>query len=216
MFKDTLEKIIQKKVKIAIIGLGYVGLPLAHELSKTFNVIGFDIDTKVIDKCKNCQKGRNIKFSSNSQSLSEASIFIIAVPTPVGKDNKPDFSALINASRIVGEYLKKDSLVIYESTVYPGATEEICIPELEQVSKLRCKEEFKVGYSPERISPGDDEHGICKVIKVISGIDKEALQGVQHIYQKVVKAGIYPVSSIRIAEAIKVIENTQRDINKGH
>lgn len=213
MFNCIINNLIAKEEKIAVIGLGYVGYPLAEALSKTFSVIGFDIDSNIIDRYAESGKEGNIVFSSNSNVLNTASVFIVAVPTPVDKNNRPDFSALVNASELVGSYLKKDALVIYESTVYPGATEEICIPILEKKSGLKCKDDFKVGYSPERLSPGDDEHNIYNVIKIVSGIDLEALQSVQFIYQNIVKAGVYPVSSIRVAEAIKVIENSQRDVN---
>ena len=212
MLENTIKDIAVKKQKIAVIGLGYVGFPLAKALSKKFSVIGFDINPKVIDRYTKQKEKNNIFFSNDPEILQSASIFIIAVPTPVKEDNRPDFSALESATELVGRYLKKDTIVIYESTVYPGATEEICIPILEKVTGLKCKDDFKVGYSPERLSPGDNEHNVYEVIKIVSGVDTETLKCIQFIYESVIEAGVYPVSSIRVAEAIKVIENTQRDV----
>ena len=166
----------------------------------------------MIDRYTKQKEKNNIFFSNDPEILQSASIFIIAVPTPVKEDNRPDFSALESATELVGRYLKKDTIVIYESTVYPGATEEICIPILEKVTGLKCKDDFKVGYSPERLSPGDNEHNVYEVIKIVSGVDTETLKCIQFIYESVIEAGVYPVSSIRVAEAIKVIENTQRDV----
>ncbi len=212
------------KEKICIVGLGYVGLPLALEFGKYQKVYGFDINEKRIESLK---KGvdyngehtkeeilnKNIEFSSDPKIISQSNFLIIAVPTPIDKHKKPDITALKSASELVGKHMKKGSVVVYESTVYPGLTEEICIPILEKTSNMKSGTDFKVGYSPERINPGDKEHTIDKIIKVVSGQDKETLKIVARVYSKIIKVGVYEAPSIKVAEAAKVIENTQRDIN---
>ncbi len=206
-------------MQIVVTGLGYVGLPLALAFSKSggHNVIGFDIDNERISRLKNEIK-ENIAFTSNLVDTvaltTENPVFhIIAVPTPVDEYHQPDLTALLSATKSVAQVLKKGDIVVYESTVYPGCTEEECVPLLEQISKLKCGNDFKVGYSPERINPGDNTHTLEKVKKVVSGCDNEALEQISSIYKTVVKAGIYKTSSIKIAEAAKIIENTQRDVN---
>ena len=215
---------MQRK-KIAIIGLGYVGLPLAIEFGKKRNVIGFDIDHKRVDALK---KGvdstqevsyqelintENIVFTSKLSHLSECSIFIVTVPTPVHPDKGPNLSPLISASEMVGSVLKPGDLVIYESTVYPGATEEVCIPILEKISNLIINKDFSCGYSPERINPGDKERHVTSIVKVTSGSSEAASKEVDELYKEIIKAGTYLAESIKVAEASKVIENTQRDVN---
>ena len=213
------------EIKIAIIGIGYVGLPLLVKLSKFYKVLGFDIDQKrVIElqdgydrtgeiKNKNLLKSENISYTFNQFDLNEANVFIITVPTPVDEANNPDLNLLKNACLLVGNYLSKNNIVIFESTVYPGSTREVCIPILEDISKLKLNKDFGVGYSPERINPGDKKHTIENVVKIISGSDIETLNRVDQIYKKIISAGTFKASSIEIAEAAKVIENTQRDLN---
>ena len=210
---------------VAVIGLGYVGLPLVVEFGKTSRTIGFD---RIPAKVKSCQRGtdpsrelpdealrsaRFAEYSADPRVLAEADVVIIAVPTPVDKAHIPDFSPLIDASTTVGQNLKKGAVVIYESTVYPGATEEICIPILERESGLKWKQDFFVGYSPERINPGDKEHTLTTICKVVSGDTPETLERVAALYERIVTAGVHRTKSIQAAEAAKVIENTQRDIN---
>lgn len=214
-------------IKIAVIGLGYVGLPLALAFSKKFKVIGYDINDKRVQELKNGHDktlevddddlkialSKNLKFSSNLINLKEYNFFIIAVPTPVDKNNRPNLTPLLKASQSVGSVLKKDDIVVYESTVYPGATEEKCVPELEKISNLKFNKDFFCGYSPERINPGDKEHTITKIKKITSGSTKEVANIVDSVYASIIKAGTFKASSIKVAEAAKVIENTQRDIN---
>lgn len=214
-------------IKIAIIGLGYVGLPLAIAFSKKFEVIGYDIEK---NRIKELQNGHDktlelsdaeldialkngIKFSSNLTDLKEYNFFIIAVPTPVDKNNRPDLSPLIKASQDVASVLKKGDIVVYESTVYPGATEEECVPVLEKFSKLTFNKDFFCGYSPERINPGDKEHTITKIKKITSGSTIEISDKVDSVYSSIIEVGTFKASSIKVVEAAKVIENTQRDIN---
>jgi UDP-N-acetyl-D-galactosamine dehydrogenase len=210
-------------MQIVVTGLGYVGLPLALAFSKSgrHSVIGFDIDNERVSRLKNEIK-ENIVFTSNLAntlantfvSSTENPVFhIIAVPTPVDEYHQPDLTALLSASKSVAQVLKKSDIVVYESTVYPGCTEEECIPLLEQISKLKCGKDFKVGYSPERINPGDNTHTLEKVKKVVSGCDSEALEQIASVYETIIEAGIHKTSSIKIAEAAKIIENTQRDVN---
>lgn len=211
--------------KIAIIGLGYVGLPLAVEFGKKFNVIGFDIDSKRITElqtghdrtleveAEHLAEASNLTFSSNKQDLVEANIYIVTVPTPIDKHKQPDLTPLVKASQMLGEVIARGDIVIYESTVYPGATEEVCIPELEKVSKLAFNRDFFAGYSPERINPGDKEHRVTNILKVTSGSTPEIAEKVDALYKSIIKAGTFKASSIRVAEAAKVIENTQRDVN---
>lgn len=217
---------MNKDIKIAVIGMGYVGLPLAVEFAtKGFKVIGFDINEKKINKylsgedptneigSKRIKEVKNLVFTAEEEKLKEVDFYIVAVPTPVLENNMPDFSPLIKASEIVARNIKKGSIIVYESTVYPGATEEICLPILEKLSNLKCPEDFKIGYSPERINPSDKVNTLTKIIKIVSGIDKESLDTIASMYSSIIEAGIYKASSIKVAEAAKVIENSQRDIN---
>jgi UDP-N-acetyl-D-galactosamine dehydrogenase len=213
-----------KKI-IAVIGLGYVGLPLAIEFGKNRPVIGFDINKKRINDLKSHQdftlevssadlkKANYLTYSFNFQDLHDAEIFIVTVPTPIDKVNRPDLNPLINASEIVGKALKKGSIVIYESTVYPGCTEEVCVPILEMFSGLKFNEDFYCGYSPERINPGDKINTLTKIKKITSGSTPEIADLVDHLYASIISAGTYKASSMKVAEAAKVIENTQRDLN---
>jgi UDP-N-acetyl-D-galactosamine dehydrogenase len=209
---------------IAVIGLGYVGLPLAIEFSKFFRVIGFDINSKKIISLKkgideNLEiknidfKKKNILFTNNPNTLHEASFFIICVPTPILPNFKPDLSYIINATKLVGGFLKKGDLVIYESTVFPGCTEDICNPILERISKLKINKDYILGYSPERINPGDKKRKLTKIAKVISASSKVGLIKIYKIYSKVIKAKIYKATSIKVAEASKILENVQRSLN---
>lgn len=209
---------------ISVTGLGYVGLPLAIEFAKKYKVIGFDQNNariselkKGYDRTKEISRDElgatKILFTSNSQDLKNANFHIIAVPTPVNNANQPDMAHVLGASKSVGAILKPKDIVVYESTVYPGATEEDCAPILESASGLRCGVDFKIGYSPERINPSDKQHTLTTIIKVVSGQDHEALETISAVYGSIVKAGIYKAESIKIAEAAKVIENTQRDLN---
>ncbi|WP_271397041.1 nucleotide sugar dehydrogenase [Salinicoccus roseus] len=210
--------------KIAVVGLGYVGLPVAVAFGKNQNVIGFDINDYRIDELKNGYdrtnevekedlKNSSIHFTSDKCELRKADFIIVAVPTPINKNNQPDLTPLLGASKTVGSALTKDTIVVYESTVYPGATEEDCVPVLEGASGLKCGEDFFVGYSPERINPGDKKHTFETITKVVSGQTPEVLEIVAEVYGSVVKAGVYKATSIKVAEAAKVIENTQRDVN---
>ena len=213
--------------KIAIVGLGYVGLPLAVEFSKKYNVIGFDINAIRIQELQSgidktleletseLKKASNLKYTSDLNEISDCTIYIIGVPTPVNENNEPDFTNLISASKNIGKVLKKNDIVIFESTVYPGATEEICVPELAKNSNLTFNKDFYVGYSPERINPGDKSHRLTDIIKVTSGSTQEAALLVDDLYSSIITAGTYKASSIKVAEAAKVIENTQRDVNIG-
>ena len=218
------QELVQKKKKLAVLGLGYVGLPIALEFANTIDVIGFDINEQRLDKMRNGIdpsgelsaeqfKNKSIEFSSSLDKLKEASFFIVTVPTPIDEHNLPDLKPLLSATKSIGKVLKKGDYVVYESTVYPGCTEEDCLPILEELSGLKCKTDFKIGYSPERINPGDTEHTITKILKVVSGCDEEALDEISATYQIIVKAGVHRASSIRVAEAAKIIENTQRDVN---
>ena len=224
MEKKIYQKLIDRETSLAVIGLGYVGLPIALEFAKKINVIGFDISQERIDLMKNKIDPSNelisndfencsIKFTSDLNVLKEASFFIIAVPTPIDDANLPDLKPLLAATRTISKVLKKGDYVVYESTVYPGCTEEDCIPILEEESGLRFKEDFKVGYSPERINPGDKVHTLQNVIKVVSGCCEESLQEIALTYELVVKAGVHRAPTIKVAEAAKIIENTQRDVN---
>ncbi len=222
MFKD----LIDKKKSIAVIGLGYVGLPLALEFAKKFKVIGFDIKPDRIKLLKNHIdpskelkpeefENTDILFTSELEDLKKSSFYIIAVPTPIDEYNNPDLKLLIAATKTVGASLKRGDYVIYESTVYPGCTEEDCVPVLEKLSGLKFQDEFKVGYSPERINPGDKEHTLTRILKIVSGCDQESLDEIAKVYGEIIKAGIYKASAIKVAEAAKIIENTQRDVNIG-
>jgi len=218
------EKLLKKENKLSVIGLGYVGLPIALEFAKELSVIGFDINKKRVDLMK---KGidpskelsesdfanSDIQFTSEPEDLKKASFHIVAVPTPIDKNNLPDLRSLISASEIVGKVIKKGDYVVFESTVFPGATEEICIPAIEKMSGLKFLSDFKVGYSPERINPGDKVHTLTNVVKITSGCDKESSEEIAKVYEHIIKAGIHRASSIKVAEAAKIIENTQRDLN---
>ncbi len=210
--------------KIAVVGLGYVGLPIAVHFGKKGPVTGFDINTgrieelrKGFDRNRDLDpaefKGIQTRFTSDPEELKKSDFLIVAVPTPVDEANRPDFTPLRKASATVGKNLSKGTIVVFESTVYPGATEEICVPILERESGLKCGVDFKVGYSPERINPGDTEHTFTKITKVVSGMDQETLDIASEVYASVVTAGVYKAASIKVAEAAKVIENTQRDVN---
>jgi UDP-N-acetyl-D-glucosamine/UDP-N-acetyl-D-galactosamine dehydrogenase len=210
--------------KIAIVGLGYVGLPIAVAFGKKEHVIAFDINQSRIDELQlgfdrneDIQKaefeGSKAEYTNNSERLREADFIIVAVPTPVDDAKRPDLTPLVRSSETVGKHLRAGSIVVYESTVYPGATEEVCVPILEKESGFTCGREFKIGYSPERINPGDHEHTFTKILKVVSGQDAETLETVASVYSSVVRAGVHKAASIKVAEAAKVIENTQRDLN---
>lgn len=210
--------------KVAVIGLGYVGLPLAVALAKHDKVIAFDKNSKRIDQLQNGQDqtneiasadllNKNLIFTDQAQQLTEADFFIVAVPTPIDDHNHPDLSMVISASETIAAHMPKNSIIVYESTVYPGVTEEVCIPALEKKSGLLNQKDFFVGYSPERINPGDKEHTLEKIVKIISAQDSASLDIIEEVYCRVVKAGVYRAPDIKTAEAAKVIENTQRDIN---
>lgn len=222
--KTLYEKIINKEEKIALIGLGYVGMPIAVAFAKKVDVIGFDLNKEKIRLYKQgidptkevgdeAIKKTSVKFTDDEKELKKAKFHIVAVPTPVNLDHTPDLNPVEGASRIVGRNLTPGSIVVYESTVYPGVTEDVCIPILEKESGLKCGRDFKVGYSPERINPGDKMHRLENIHKIVSGMDKETLKEIENIYNLVIEVGTYPVSSIKTAEAIKVVENSQRDIN---
>ncbi len=219
-----VQELLKKEKKLAILGLGYVGLPIALEFAKKIKVIGFDINEARLDKMRNsidpsgeldteAFNGCEIEFTSSIDKLREASFFIVTVPTPIDEHNLPDLKPLLGATRFIGKVLKKGDFVVYESTVYPGCTEEDCLPILEDESGLKVNADFKLGYSPERINPGDKEHTITRILKVVSGSDKEALDTIASVYEIIVKAGVFRASSIKVAEAAKIIENTQRDVN---
>lgn len=218
------EQIISHEESIAIIGLGYVGMPIAVSFAKKVNVIGFDVNNLKINLYKSgldptnevgdsALKNTSVFFTSDESHLRNAKFLIVAVPTPINQDKTPNLTPVISASEIVGRNLSPNSIVVYESTVYPGVTEEICIPILEKESGLICGKDFKVGYSPERINPGDKVHRLENIKKIVSGIDNNALQEIANIYSIIIDAGVYKASSIRVAEAAKVVENSQRDIN---
>ena len=220
----NIKDIEDRKVTIGVVGLGYVGLPLAVSFAKKFEVIGFDINKVKISKYMEGIDVTNevgneelskttIKFTSDESKIKKADFVIVAVPTPIDSHNKPDLTPVVGSSEIVGRNLKEGAIVIYESTVYPGLTEEICVPILEEKSRKKCGQYFKVAYSPERINPGDKEHRFETITKIVSGMDEETLNAVAALYGSVLKNGVYKASSIKVAEAAKVIENSQRDIN---
>ena len=220
IYKD----LVNKDKKMAIIGLGYVGLPIALEFARKISVIGFDIKPDRVEKMKNRIDpsnelvaedfdGCDIRFTSNIEDIREASFYIVAVPTPIDEHKKPDLTPVISATQTVGKVLSEGDYVVYESTVYPGGTEEDCIPLLAEISGLTYKEQFKVGFSPERINPGDREHTLTRIVKVSSGCDPESAEEIALTYELVIEAGVHRASSIKVAEAAKIIENTQRDIN---
>lgn len=218
------EKIVAKEEKLALVGLGYVGMPIAVAFSKKINVIGFDLNEAKIELYKNgidptnevgndAIKACTVDFTADETRLREAKFLIVAVPTPVNDDHTPDLTPVEGASRIVGRNLQKGSIVVFESTVYPGVTEEVCVPIMEAESGMKCGVDFKVGYSPERINPGDKVHRLETITKIVSGMDGETLEEVAKVYELVVAAGVHRAESIKVAEAAKVIENSQRDIN---
>lgn len=220
MYKELLDK----KKKLAIIGLGYVGLPIALEFAKKIKVVGFDINAERIQMMQNkidpsqelessAFDGCDIEFTNDLEILKQANFYIVAVPTPVDEYNIPDLIPVQRASETIGKVIKKGDYVVYESTVYPGCTEEDCVPIIEKISGLKMMTDYKIGYSPERINPGDKEHTITTIVKVVSGCCDESLTTIAKVYELVVKAGVYKASSIKVAEAAKIIENTQRDLN---
>lgn len=220
LYKDLSDK----KEKLSLIGLGYVGMPIAVAFAKKVNVIGFDLNAEKIALYKKgidptnevgdeAIKNTSVEFTADESRLKEAKFHIVAVPTPVNQDHTPDLSPVEGASEILGRNLVKGSIVVFESTVYPGVTEDVCVPILEKYSGLKCGTDFKVGYSPERINPGDKVHRLENIRKIVSGMDKESLEEIKNVYDLVIEAGTFPVSSIKTAEAIKVVENSQRDIN---
>ncbi len=218
------DKIVRGEERLALVGLGYVGLPIAVAFSKKINVIGFDLNKEKIalyqggidpthEIGNEALREATVEFTSDEADLKKAKFFIVAVPTPVNQDHTPNLAPVEGASRIVGRNLIKGSIVVFESTVYPGVTEDVCIPILEQESGLKCGVDFKVGYSPERINPGDKVHRLENITKIVSGMDEESLRDIKNVYDLVIEVGTYPVSTIKTAEAIKVVENSQRDIN---
>ncbi len=220
MYQDLLDK----KTELAVIGLGYVGLPIALEFAKKIKVIGFDINAGRVEMMRNKKDpsqelessafdGCDIEFTNDLEVLKRATFYIVAVPTPVDEHNVPDLIPVKRASETIGKVLKKGDYVVFESTVYPGCTEEDCVPIIEQISGLKMVDDYKIGYSPERINPGDKEHTITTITKVVSGCCAESLDLIAKVYELVVKAGVYKASSIKVAEAAKIIENTQRDLN---
>ena len=218
------EQIVEGKEKIALVGLGYVGMPIAVAFAKKAQVIGFDLNASKIDLYKSgidptnevgddVIKNTTVDFTSDPTRLKEAKFFVVAVPTPVNDDHTPDLTPVEGASRLLGQNLTKGSIVVFESTVYPGVTEDVCVPIIEKESGLKCGVDFKIGYSPERINPGDKVHRLETITKIVSGMDEESLDIIAKVYELVVEAGVYRAESIKVAEAAKVIENSQRDIN---
>ena len=222
-YDDIYSGLISGKEKLALVGLGYVGMPIAVEFAKHVNVIGFDINEKRVNEYRNgidatnevgpAIKNTTVDFTADPTRLKEARFVIVAVPTPVNVDNTPDLRPVEGASRTVGQNLAKGSIVVFESTVYPGVTEDICIPIIEKESGLKCGVDWKIGYSPERINPGDRVHTLTTIRKIVSGMDEESAREIKKVYDIVIKAGTFPVSTIKTAEAVKVVENSQRDIN---
>lgn len=218
------DELLKGNAKLSLVGLGYVGMPIAVAFARKIKVVGFDVNQAKIDLYRNGVDPTNevgdevirdtkVEFTSDPSRLKEAKFHIVAVPTPVNSDHTPDLSPVEGASKIVGQNLTKGSIVVFESTVYPGVTEEICVPIMERESGLKCGEDFKVGYSPERINPGDKIHRLETIVKIVSGMDEETLEEIAKVYELVVEAGVYRAESIKVAEAAKVIENSQRDIN---
>ena len=221
---NVFEQLIGKKTKLALVGLGYVGMPIAVAFAKKVNVIGFDSNSHKISLYKKgidptlevgdeAIKNTTVEFTDDAERLKEARFIIVAVPTPVNNDHTPNLDPVESASHVVGKNLSKGSIVVYESTVYPGVTEDVCVPILEKESGMKCGVDFKVGYSPERINPGDKKHRLENIKKIVSGMDEESCKEIEKVYNLVIEVGTYPVSSIKTAEAIKVVENSQRDIN---
>ncbi|MBQ5592688.1 MAG: nucleotide sugar dehydrogenase [Clostridia bacterium] len=223
-FTGLYEKIVNREEKISLVGLGYVGMPIAVAFAKKVDVIGYDLNAKKIELYKNgidptrevgdeAIKNTTVEFTADETQLKNAKFHIVAVPTPVNDDHTPDLSPVEGASRILGRNLTRGSVVVFESTVYPGVTEDVCVPILEKESGLKCGEDFKIGYSPERINPGDKVHRLETIKKIVSGMDEETLDVVAKVYELVVDAGVHRAETIKVAEAAKVIENSQRDIN---
>jgi UDP-N-acetyl-D-galactosamine dehydrogenase len=222
---SLFKRLIKNEESIAIIGLGYVGMPLAVAFArKKLSVIGFDLNNSKIELYKSgidptkevgdeTIKTTTVQFTANEKNLQRAKFHIVAVPTPINSDHTPDLTPIISASEILGRNLQKGSIIVYESTVYPGCTENVCIPILEKLSGLKCGIDFKIGYSPERINPGDTVHRLENIRKIVSGMDEDSLEEIKNVYNLVIEVGTYPVSNIRTAEAIKVVENSQRDVN---
>ena len=224
MYSSLYEKLLAKEEKLSLVGLGYVGMPIAVAFAKKVDVVGFDLNKKKIELYKNgidptnevgddAIKNTTVEFTDDESKLKEAKFHIVAVPTPVNDDHTPDLSPVEGASEILGRNLTKGSIVVFESTVYPGVTEDVCIPILERESGLKCGVDFKIGYSPERINPGDKVHRLETIMKIVSGMDEESLDVIAKVYELVVEAGVHRAESIKVAEAAKVIENSQRDIN---
>lgn len=218
------EELLEKKTKLSLVGLGYVGMPIAVAFAKKIDVVGYDLNARKIELYKSgvdptnevgndAIKATKVEFTADASKLREAKFHIVAVPTPVNADHTPDLTPVEGASEILGKNLTKGSVVVFESTVYPGVTEDVCVPILERESGLKCGVDFKIGYSPERINPGDKVHRLETITKIVSGMDEETLNTVAKVYELVVEAGVYKASSIKVAEAAKVIENSQRDIN---
>lgn len=223
---QLFNNLLEKKENVAVVGLGYVGLPLAVHMASKFKVIGFDVnDDKVLqliqhkDPCDELPseefKGKDISFTSNDDILKEAKFYIVAVPTPIDDLKKPNLTPLKSATATIAKYLKKGDCVVFESTVFPGCTEEVCVPILERISRLKFNEDFTVGYSPERINPGDTQHTFTKIKKIVSASTNESLETVAKVYEEVVTAGVHKAPAIKVAEAAKVVENIQRDVNIG-
>ena len=222
-FSSIYNDLISGKEKLALVGLGYVGMPIAVEFAKHINVIGFDINENRVEEYRNgidstnevgdAIKNTSVDFTADPARLSEAKFLIVAVPTPVKEDNSPDLRPIEGASKTIGQNLSPGSIVVFESTVYPGVTEDICVPIIEKESGLKCGVDWKIGYSPERINPGDRVHTLTNIKKVVSGMDEESALEIKKVYDIVIKAGTFPVSNIKTAEAVKVVENSQRDIN---
>ena len=223
-FDSIYQELISGEQKLALVGLGYVGMPIAVEFAKHIRVIGFDLNSKKIEQYKNGKDPTNevgddgikkttVEFTDDEKKIREAKFIVVAVPTPVKEDNSPDLGPVEGASKIVGRNITPGTIVVYESTVYPGVTEDICVPIIEKESGLKCGVDFKIGYSPERINPGDRIHTLTNIQKVVSGMDEESAREIKKVYDIVIKAGTFLVSNIKTAEAVKVIENSQRDIN---
>ena len=222
-FNNIYDGLISGKEKLALVGLGYVGMPIAVEFSKHINVIGFDINEKRVNEYKNgidstnevgeAIKNTKVDFTADPKKLSEARFIVVAVPTPVNDDTTPDLRPVEGASKLVGQNIKPGTIVVFESTVYPGVTEDVCVPIIEKESGLKCGVDWKIAYSPERINPGDRVHTLTNIKKIVSGMDEETCREVKKVYDIVIKVGTFPVSTIKTAEAVKVVENSQRDIN---
>lgn len=222
-FNNIYDGLISGKEKLALVGLGYVGMPIAVEFSKHINVIGFDINEKRVNEYKNgidstnevgeAIKNTKVDFTADPKKLSEARFIVVAVPTPVNEDTTPDLRPVEGASKIVGQNIKPGTIVVFESTVYPGVTEDVCVPIIEKETGLKCGVDWKIAYSPERINPGDRVHTLTNIKKIVSGMDEETCREVKKVYDIVIKVGTFPVSTIKTAEAVKVVENSQRDIN---